>query len=227
MIYKRYNNYNEETSLFPYTIQTSGEDIEKYTVYGKTVENLFNKNATDTNNGYSANHYINSNGSLASSNNYNVSEYIPVTAGNYFISFAETTASNPCLAIYDVNKTLIETIPYSGKGKQFTFSVVNNATSVVVNNTFFIRISYKISYIDSAYLITGTLPLETYISYGNSESAGCRTNSLVYKLLKNANIDSNGIVSSNDTYDLALVPVTANATYSVRKSTSTSNCRKK
>lgn len=103
-------------------------DFVEQKVYKRT-ENLFDKNAKDTNNGYVRWHVIISTGAVTQDSSWDVTEYINVKPSTVY------TASN-CVGVtasicfYDTNKEYISGIPYSlpkpGGYGTLTFTTPNN-----------------------------------------------------------------------------------------------------
>ena len=130
---------------------------------GERTANLFNKNATNTNNGYVTQSYIDIDGNVQTSSAWNVSEYIPISANTdyvYIWKLTSGTTQEPCLAIYDSTKTLIETKKY----KDFDPDTIVPFTTPA--NAAFIRASWYNSYADQTMLTEGTTIPTVFIPYG-------------------------------------------------------------
>ena len=133
-------------------VSGSPVDITRIAMKGK---NLFDKNATDTTNGYVINRYLTSDGSTASSSLYCISEYIPIVPSSTYTLYIGIAPKNPSICFYDSNKTYIEGTAYN-----------NNDTVTVTapDNAKYCRISYTASGIDVVMLNLGSqsLPYEPY-----------------------------------------------------------------
>ena len=128
-----------------------------------TGKNLFDKNATNTNNGYIANGYLNLTGTFVSSSSYNVSEYIPVLPSTeYFwaISLNVTSHNAPRIAYYTSNKTYISSSDTIRDGVNFT----------TPNNCTYIRLPIYKTTINVAQLELGSTAT-TYEPYYNGGTA--------------------------------------------------------
>lgn len=109
-------------STAPTTYIPFGYKIPILNTSGVT-ENLFDKDATDTNNGYVNRCYIKSNGTLTNPGySWIVSEYMPVEPNaNYTIGIMPRGAEKTYNAFYDVNKELISTFEnISAEANTFT-----------------------------------------------------------------------------------------------------------
>ena len=77
--------------------------------YRKTAQ-LYNKNGTDTNNGYVADSYLDYNGNPAASSNHTVSEYIDISAYSQItLSGIGTTSASITDVFYNANKEKLST----------------------------------------------------------------------------------------------------------------------
>lgn len=114
----------------PATLNANGDDMRQYQVWGaaggvgdRTVQ-LFDKNATDTDNGYIAGAGLKSDGTLLRNNSVNVSEYIPISGNTVYIlryglESGYYDAFSACF--YDISKNFISGISYSKQNpKLFT-----------------------------------------------------------------------------------------------------------
>lgn len=105
-------------------------------------KNLFDKNATDINNGYISGSYISSDGVVTEYSGYDVSEYIPVyPSTTYTLSSIEGNA--PGICSYDENKNYISGIWYNNN------TIVQYTTP---NNAKYIRFSIKTTKINDIQL---------------------------------------------------------------------------
>jgi len=124
----------EYTGAVPTTITANGEPLISWTVYGnmqrtgtptpttpiqpsecgERTGNLFDKNATDTNNGYVANGYLLSDGTITTNNAYGISEYIPILSNQKYITYA-AGLNAPSVCFYDTNKNYLSGVNYAGR----------------------------------------------------------------------------------------------------------------
>ena len=130
---------------------------------GGAGKNKFNKDGTDTTNGYVANKYLFPNGDevIPSSGYWFISEYIPAVGGqSYTISGLSNTDSNaPSFNFYDSNKALLQGVSYNNR---------TNITHTSPNGTAYIRVSCgpTTSIKDSLQLELGS-PATSYEPYSN------------------------------------------------------------
>lgn len=121
----------------------------------RTSYNLFDKNATDTSNGYETNSYINANGETGASINHNISEYIDISG------YSTLTISGGQISSYSINNTFYNT----NKEKISWFPCTTMPITVnVPNNAKYIRITISKSHVDTIMLNSGTTakPYEPY-----------------------------------------------------------------
>jgi hypothetical protein len=118
----------------PATLNANGDDMRQYQIYGNTggvgdrTVQLFDKNATNTKNGYIVRAYLNRDGTVVSesaiSEYINVSEYMPVSGNtNYILRYGMVTGyyNVPSMCFYDISKDFISGLSYSNKNpKSFT-----------------------------------------------------------------------------------------------------------
>ena len=134
------------------------------------IINLFDKNATDTDNGYVDEYYLLDDDSENPQNAYFISEYIRVEETTIYTLFYGTTRGNVALCYYDSNKDYISGTRYWNR-LPFTFTTPVNAK--------YIRFS-AIRYINNKDIITinkgsEALPYIDYGQYGISISNGSTT----------------------------------------------------
>lgn len=117
-------------STSPTTYIPFGYKIPILNTSGVT-ENLFDKDATDTNNGYVNRCYIKSDGTLTTPGySWIVSEYMPIESNaNYTIGIMPRGAAGIYNAFYDVNKELISTFE-NINAEANTFTTPANATYI-------------------------------------------------------------------------------------------------
>ena len=119
-------------------------------------KNLFDKSATNTENGYGAAQYIGITGEPTVSANYNISEYISVSAETVY-TLNPTSGSNPSVVFYDSNKQYISGVDYSSV-TAFTFTTPANAA--------YLRASIPIANVDIFQLELGSTAT-AYAPYSN------------------------------------------------------------
>lgn len=173
-----YRQYHlNPTSITSSEITTNGGNLNSLTISGNTIQNgtpsptniiypiecgdstknLYNANATDTNNGYIAGYFLNSSGSTYtpdSAASACITEYIPIESNQTYSQsdFYVGSSGTPSMCFYDNNKTFIEGI-----------SVLNNATFTTPINASFIRFSRNTTNTTSMFNIgSNTIPYEPY-----------------------------------------------------------------
>ena len=123
-------------------------------VYGRTYQ-LFNKDATNPNNGYINNGYLLSTGEVSTNADYRVSEYIPCTAETTYTVVVGRTVTNPSICFYDENHTYISGTAYN----------MNNKLTVTAPvNAVYMRGSYH-STDGTTYMIYEGTETKSYIPY--------------------------------------------------------------
>ena len=149
----------EITGTLPLYVRSRASQILKnYIIYGESVQdgtptpeepvevtglgirtdNLFNKNAKDPDNGYVHNARLDSNGSIFTTGNTNVSEYISISPGKQYIfryGGGYSNAYNAC--IYDEQKNFVRSIGYN--------NVVTKSFTANEGERFF-RMTWFVSY---------------------------------------------------------------------------------
>lgn len=109
--------------------------------------NLFNRTHTDTSNGYADNRYLGASGSGQSSQNFIVSEYTEVDAGET-ITISNASGNSPAIVFYNASKQVISGVAYANQ---------STITIIVPENTVYFRASVP------------KVNLETYqIEYGST-----------------------------------------------------------
>ena len=124
-------------------------------------KNLFNKSATDTSNGYITSMFLNNSGGTGTSQNFNISEYIPVSASETYC-LSSITGSNPSYCLYTADKVFISGNKYDG------------ASSVVIqtpSNAAYLRISIPVANVDSVQLEQGSTA-STYEPFNSTVYGG-------------------------------------------------------
>lgn len=102
---------------------------------GKTIKTnsrtaqLYNQYGTDTTNGYDSSGYLDSDGSIVSSNTLETSEYIDITGDEQYTLYLGlyTVLNAPSVVFYDTNHTYISGIKYNSQNP-VTFTAPSTAT---------------------------------------------------------------------------------------------------
>ena len=134
-------------------VYRSGADTSNPTTIPFTfLKNLFDKTATNTNNGYVDNYYINGSGSLVNDNDCAVSEYISVKANtDYVVNPVCGTAL--AIEFYNSAKQGITRATYAT-----SWGVYGSKAFTTPNNTAYIRISIVKAKLDELQLELGSEP---------------------------------------------------------------------
>jgi hypothetical protein len=179
-------------ATLPATINVNGNALIDYRIYGNTggvgdkTVNLFNKNATDTTNGYVSGGYLTANGEITSNGNWSISEYIEIDQNKNYV--LNNLSADAAYCLYDNAKDYISGTKYnrqstitfnSGDAKYIRFSVVTKSTLPLYN-------------LDILTLTPDTTPPETYVPYGYEVDMGVKSAQLFDK---NATDTTNGYVS--------------------------------
>lgn len=132
------------TGSLPLTFRAKGDTLTDYTVHGTVAgagvqtAQLFNKNATDTANGYVDGEYLSGTNSTTASSNFAISEYLPVLPNTqYFLKNAvQSEDLYRRMVFYDSNKTGLNNLRYRDTGSPNDFSFATPESCA------FIRISF-------------------------------------------------------------------------------------
>ncbi|MBE6877539.1 MAG: hypothetical protein E7496_12675 [Ruminococcus sp.] len=171
-----FKNWNELQSSPPITFRGYGKNLTECRIYGNTVQNgtpspqapvdvvgcgvrtgnLFDKSATNTNNGYISDGYLKSDGSKNTNGDYRASEYIAVSPNQSYTLWYGSNLNAPSVCFYDVSKNFISGIAYEGR------STIPLTTP---QNTAFLRVSFWARSVNIVMLNTGSAPLP-YEPYG-------------------------------------------------------------
>lgn len=132
------------TGSLPLTFQAKGGALTDYTVHGTAegagvqTAQLFNKNATDTANGYVDGEYFSGTNSTTASSAYAISEYLPVLPNTqYYLKNAVSDNDQyRRMVFYNRSKTGLSNLRYrdTGSPNDFSFTTPENCA--------FIRISF-------------------------------------------------------------------------------------
>ena len=203
----------ELTGLLPLSFLSKGEALTDYRIYGTEngagvqTENLFDKDAKDTEKGYVNSKYFNSSGEIVAGV-YNISEYIKVEPNQNYTIYYGAATTTPALCLYDAEKTRVSIISYNASPMVITTTI----------ETMYMRISVKTNAWNSAYVVKGSTAPTTYIPFGYIiplvNTSGV-TENLCSETLSNLNINSNGAIYNENNYSLAIFEVTQNETYTL------------
>lgn len=173
--YRKKHSLSEISGVPPLHFTSRGEQLLDYRIYGNTVqngtptpenpvevlgsgeqtENLFDKSATNTNNGYISDGYLKSDGSKNTNGDYRASEYIAVSPKQSYTLGYGSALDKPSVCFYDNSKNFISGVAYSGK---------RTVPFTTPQNTAFLRLSFRTIDFDKVMLNTGStlLPYEPY-----------------------------------------------------------------
>jgi len=159
-----FDGYQIYDDTLPAQISANGMNFKNYRIFGavggvgdRTVQ-LFDKNATDTDNGYVSGAYIKSDGELQNSSSWFVSEYIPVNAEEQYTVVYGSQSSSRAVCYYDNNKTYISGANYSGLSTQETITTPSTCA--------YMRLSLVLTAEDTISVTPGTTPPETHVPFG-------------------------------------------------------------
>lgn len=128
------------TGTLPLMFEAKGEALTNYRLYGTSegagvqTENLFDKDAKNTDNGYVANYYLAANDSVIESTGYGISEYMLVSPNTEYTISVGARYNNPSVCIYDETKTYIEGFAY---GRNNPKTITTGATAKYIRISFF------------------------------------------------------------------------------------------
>lgn len=138
---KYFDAYTEITGTLPLSFNSRAAGaLKNYRIYGTSAGagvdtgNLYNIDAKDTNNGFVASKYLNRDGSYTDSNNYWVSEYMPVDAGVEYTCIMGTF-TNPSLCYYDDQKNYISGFSINAKPRFTTAPTGSKFVRISVRTT--------------------------------------------------------------------------------------------
>lgn len=124
---------------------------------GERTENLFDKTATDTNNGYVNNKYLTRLGEYYNNNDYAVSEYIEVAGNTTYTFTSNFTATSPSICFYDAQKVFLSGYRLDGN---------STITATSDNSAAYARISYRKDNINVTMFTKGSTAPTSYEPYG-------------------------------------------------------------
>lgn len=188
--------WGEYDGTLPAQYSANGSALADYRVYGanggvgdRTV-NLFDKNATDGNNGYVNNKYLTSNGYENISNSYYISEYMPITGGNnYALCHAAPLSNAAAICFYTSEKVYISGVSYAS---QETVAVTAPANAAYARATV-----YKTQ--TNVMLVEGSTAPAEYVPYGYEVDMETEAQNLWTGTLEQGNIGVDGTESTNNT----------------------------
>ena len=143
--YKKYETATDTFNTYPHEVIGDGQPISAYTIkgnmsqsgtptpsnpvypteVGEKTANLFDKNATNTNNGYVANSRLYG-GTVEANNECDISEYIAIEASETYTMSGFYAGWSSSLAFYTSEKVAISAIHYENK-RVLTFTAPSNA----------------------------------------------------------------------------------------------------
>lgn len=155
--------WGEYDGTLPAQYSANGSVLADYRVYGANggvgdkTENLFDKSAKDTANGYVNLRFLTTNGTLSYSADYYISEYIPVLPNRTYAHRMLIQSGAACsMCFYDDNKTFL-----SG------FSEWYNSTFEAPSTASFCRLSIQKSVENNAMFAEGSTAPASYAPYGH------------------------------------------------------------
>lgn len=169
----------------PATLNTKSANMRQYQIWGEVggvgdkTENLFNKNSIE----YPA--YIRGNGTInrtSGANGYAISDYIPVSVGNYVAHGLQSRGSLPHIAVYDENQELVRTVQIvSNKDLNLT----------IASNEKYVRLSIRMAedeYQIAMFTMGATAP-ETFVPFGYEVDMVSRTRNLFSSIWEQGSIN--------------------------------------
>lgn len=136
--------------------EPTGYQIPLTVTSGEQTDNLFDKNATDINNGYVDGYHLKRDGTTGSNSSWAISEYMPITGGlNYTFNYG-TSSSSPAICYYDSNRHYISGVPYGGQ---------NPKVVSVPQNVSYIRFSFMKNHADDIMFVQADSLPDHYIPH--------------------------------------------------------------
>lgn len=181
-----FDAYTELSGELPMAFRSrAAHNLKNYRIHGTTegagaeTENLFDKNAKNTENGYLATSYLTQSNDILGNNSFIVSEYIPVEPNSdYYLSSVVTYGTSTGLCFYDENKIYISGVRLYAGGEATT-----NITTP--NECMYIRTSVQVSQsvLETAMITKGSTAPTSYIPYGYKLPLTVTSNELTENLL--------------------------------------------
>ena len=161
---KYFDAYTEITGSLPLTFNSRAEHaLKDYRVYGTAsgsgvkTENLFDKDAKDTANGYVYNQYLKSDGTLSNGSNYYVTEYIPVQSNEKYTVIGGGGYNATSICYYDTNYDYLSGVAYNGR---------NAVTTTAPDDAVYARFTVVPNRENIMMLTHGSTAPSTYIPFG-------------------------------------------------------------
>ena len=192
--------YSDVSGTLPLTYTSRAEHtLKNYSVYGTSsgsgaaTNNIFNKDAKDTTNGFVANARLRTDGVVQSYTGSNITEYIPITPGRNYYIWPGATLNLFGDEIYDANKVRTRGAEYQSReylgftareGEayvRFTYWAANDCKVALYkgsNSQTFIPYGYQLSLTNTDGTNSQTYPLyigdsklgeEEYVDYGEQK----------------------------------------------------------
>lgn len=158
------------TGTLPLMYKGLGQPLKDYNISGNTIQNgiptpdapvdvvgcgvrtgnLFDKDATDTANGYITDGFLRSDGSITTNAGYRTSEYIRISQKQSYNLYYSGVLNIPSVCFYDSEKKYISGIAYASR---------QYVSFTTPQNTVYLRLSFYAGEESSVMLNTGSTPL--------------------------------------------------------------------
>jgi hypothetical protein len=149
----------------------SGTEPAGYKAPMSITENIYSQAATDPNNGYMSDHYMQETGEPAANNAWHITEYIPIDSTNKYVVYYAQQGYYTGVAFYDLQKNYLSGQNYMAQ-MPFTLTVPQNAAYArfsIINSTYYQTPSIKESEIISIYIGSDPLGEDEYVDYGEQK----------------------------------------------------------
>jgi hypothetical protein len=166
-----YEAIGELSGALPLTFHADGTPLIHYKIYGNystsgigtPTKNLFNKSAIESP------AYIRANGTInttSGATGYAISDYIPVSAGDYVAHGLQSRGNLPHIAVYDENQEFVRAV-----------QIISNEdlNLTIGNDEKYVRLSVRMAgneYLTAMFTRGATAP-ENYIPYGYDMKIHC------------------------------------------------------
>ena len=132
---------------------------------GQRTENLFDKDATDTNNGYVLSQVLNDDGTMRTAyTGWATSEYISINEGSY--TFVGVQGVYPSICWYDQSKQYIGGVAYG-------VSTKINKTVSLPSGAKYVRFSFILTEAPNIMLVKGSTAPSSYVPFGYQIPISC------------------------------------------------------
>ena len=162
-------SYKNDTAInYPATVTTYSPYSNECPISGwteaeieQTGKNLFDKDATDTSNGFVAGYYLRQDGGLdAYPNNYNISEYIKIKPSTTYCVSGFANVNSLALCFYDKDKNWLIGYQYIGSPRPMASP----------SNAYYCRLTIPITYINTLMFKEGSTATDYEPYQGNQIS---------------------------------------------------------